>query len=234
MKYINIQTERFKSYDRLNESEKACLLDSIVKYAREVRLPDEATPPIVDVIFAPIQEDMDYYNESYQAKVARAKVNGRMGGRPKGNRVETENNRVETEKNRVGYFRNREKPSGNREKAKINNNINNNINKEENNKEENNKEERYSDDDAMDTAIKRWFAYKKERKETYKPMGEKAFIAKLHNLSGGNGDIAIKIVQEAMANNYQGIFPLKGTNTNPDVGQILNDSRQKDYNKGGW
>ena len=230
MKYINIQTERFKSYDRLNESEKACLLDSIVKYAREVRLPDEATPPIVDVIFAPIQEDMDYYNESYQAKVERAKVNGRMGGRPKGNRVETENNRVETEKNRVGYFRNREKPSGNREKAKINNN---NINNK-NNKEENNKEERYSDDDAMDTAIKRWFAYKKERKETYKPIGEKAFIAKLHNLSGGNGDIAIKIVQEAMANNYKGIFPLKGTNTNTEVGQILNDSRQKDYNKGGW
>ena len=30
MKYINIQTERFKSYDRLNESEKACLLDSII------------------------------------------------------------------------------------------------------------------------------------------------------------------------------------------------------------
>ena len=230
MKYINIQTERFKSYDRLNESEKACLLDSIVKYAREVRLPDEATPPIVDVIFAPIQEDMDFYNESYQAKVERAKVNGRMGGRPKGNRVETENNRVETEKNRVGYFRNREKPSGNREKAKINNN---NINNK-NNKEENNKEERYSDDEAMDTAIKRWFAYKKERKETYKPMGEKAFIAKLHNLSGGNGDIAIKIVQEAMANNYKGIFPLKGTNTNTEVGQILNDSRQKDYNKGGW
>ena len=86
----------------------------------------------------------------------------------------------------------------------------------------------------MDTAIKRWFAYKKERKETYKPMGEKAFIAKLHNLSGGNGDIAIKIVQEAMANNYKGIFPLKGVNTNPEVGQILNDSRQKDYNKGGW
>ena len=86
----------------------------------------------------------------------------------------------------------------------------------------------------MDTAIKRWFAYKKERKETYKPIGEKAFIAKLHNLSGGNGDIAIKIVQEAMANNYKGIFPLKGTNTNTEVGQILNDSRQKDYNKGGW
>ena len=226
MKYINIQTERFKSYDRLNESEKACLLDSIVKYAREVRLPDEATPPIVDVIFAPIQEDMDYYNESYQAKVERAKINGRMGGRPK-------KNRVETEKNRVGYFRNREKPSGNREKAKINNYINNNY-KEDNNKEENNKEERYSDDESMDTAIKRWFAYKKERKETYKPMGEKAFIAKLHNLSGGNGDIAIKIVQEAMANNYKGIFPLKGVNTNPEVGQILNDSRQKDYNKGGW
>lgn len=228
MKYINIQTERFKSYDRLNESEKACLLDSIVKYAREVRLPDEATPPIVDVIFAPIQEDMDYYNESYQAKVERAKINGRMGGRPK-------KNRVETEKNRVGYFRNREKPSGNREKAKINNNNYKEDNyKEDNNKEDNNKEERYSDDEAMDTAIKRWFAYKKERKETYKPMGEKAFIAKLHNLSGGNGDIAIKIVQEAMANNYKGIFPLKGVNTNPEVGQILNDSRQKDYNKGGW
>ena len=69
-----------------------------MKYASEVRLHEEDKPTIVDVIFAPIQEDMDYYNESYQAKVERAKVNGRMGGRPKGNRVETEKNRVETEK----------------------------------------------------------------------------------------------------------------------------------------
>ena len=226
MKYINIQTERFKCYDRLNESEKACLLDSIVKYARGDGLSDEAMSPIVDVIFVPIQSDMDYYNDSYQAKVERARNNGKMGGRPK-------QNQVETEKNQVGYYRNREKPSGNREKAKINNNINN-INIKENNKEEIIKEERYSDDEAMNTAIIRWLAYKKERNQTYKPMGIKAFITRLQNLSGGNGEIATKIVEESISNNYSGIFATKGTIIIPEVGQILNDSKQKDYKKGGW
>lgn len=95
----------------------------------------------------------------------------------------------------------------------------------------------FSDDARMNEAITRWLAYKKERGQTYKPTGLKAFITRLGNLSGGNGEVALKIVEKSMANNYSGIFPLNNnrvvTNT-PDMGVVLQDSNNKDYSKGGW
>lgn len=95
----------------------------------------------------------------------------------------------------------------------------------------------FSDDARMNEAITRWLAYKKERGQTYKPTGLKAFITRLGNLSGGNGEVALKIVEQSMANNYSGVFPLNSnravTNT-PDMGVVLQDSNNKDYSKGGW
>ena len=89
----------------------------------------------------------------------------------------------------------------------------------------------------MNEAITRWLAYKKERGQTYKPAGLKAFITSIGNLSGGNGEVALKIVEQSMANNYSGVFPLNNnrveTNT-PDMGVVLLDSNNKDYSKGGW
>lgn len=55
-----------------------------------------------------------------------------------------------------------------------------------------------------------WMAYKRERQETYKPIGLKACYTKLVRLSGGDADVAREIVKESMANNYAGLFPLKG------------------------
>lgn len=95
----------------------------------------------------------------------------------------------------------------------------------------------FSDDARMNEAITRWLAYKKERGQTYKPTGLKSFITRLGNLSGGNGEVALKIVEQSMANNYSGVFPLNSnrvvTNT-PDMGVVLQDSNNKDYSKGGW
>lgn len=95
----------------------------------------------------------------------------------------------------------------------------------------------FSDDARMNEAITRWLAYKKERGQTYKPTGLKAFITRLGNLSGGNGEVALKMVEQSMANNYSGVFPLNSnravTNT-PDMGVVLQDSNNKDYSKGGW
>ena len=95
----------------------------------------------------------------------------------------------------------------------------------------------FSDDARMNEEITRWLAYKKERGQTYKTTGLKAFITRLGNLSGGNGEVALKIVEQSMANNYSGVFPLNSnravTNT-PDMGVVLQDSNNKDYSKGGW
>ena len=89
----------------------------------------------------------------------------------------------------------------------------------------------------MNEAITRWVEYKKERGQTYKPIGLKAFITKLANLSCDSGEVALKIVEQSIANNYSGVFPLKENQVaknKPDVGVVLQGSTKKDYSKGGW
>lgn len=56
-----------------------------------------------------------------------------------------------------------------------------------------------------------WLEYKKARKEGYSSeMGAKACLTKLRNLSGNNPDTAQAIVEQSMANNWAGLFPLSG------------------------
>ena len=54
-----------------------------------------------------------------------------------------------------------------------------------------------------------WLAYKKERGETYKPIGFKTFYKHLLELSNNNPLLARKIVDKSMSSNYAGIFELK-------------------------
>lgn len=64
-------------------------------------------------------------------------------------------------------------------------------------------------DPAMNEVIDLWMAYKKERRESYKPIGQRGFVKKLKNLSGDNAETARKIIEQSIANNWAGIFPLK-------------------------
>lgn len=61
-------------------------------------------------------------------------------------------------------------------------------------------------------AIDIWLEYKKERKQSYKQKGLEALYHKLVNLSNGDPHTAMLIVEQSMANNYQGLFELKGGN----------------------
>ena len=63
----------------------------------------------------------------------------------------------------------------------------------------------------FDLVVEEWFAYKRERKESYKSeRSRKAFITSLTSLSGGDVETARKIIQQSMANNWAGIFAFKG------------------------
>ena len=62
--------------------------------------------------------------------------------------------------------------------------------------------------------VETWLAYKKEKGKMYKPIGFKNFYKKLCELSGSNQQIAMAIIEESMANNYDGIFPLRNNNNN--------------------
>lgn len=62
---------------------------------------------------------------------------------------------------------------------------------------------------TMDSVIDKWLEYKKERRQSYKARGLEALKKKLYEYSCGNPVVANEIVEYSMANNYQGIFPLR-------------------------
>ena len=103
------------------------------------------------------------------------------------------------------------------------------------------KSEQYFEDEDMNNAILKWLAFKKEKKQTYKPRGLETLKTKLLSLSNGNGKIAMQIVEQSMMNNYSGLFPLKNdTNFNPSTEQKLHQDGtilhqgQMNVAEGGW
>lgn len=67
--------------------------------------------------------------------------------------------------------------------------------------------------DDMRVVAEEWLAYKREKKQTYKPIGFKTFCNRLIQFSGNNPSVARQIIEHSMSNNYAGIFKLK-PNTN--------------------
>lgn len=54
-----------------------------------------------------------------------------------------------------------------------------------------------------------WLDYKRTRKESYRSeVGAKKCLTMLRNLSGGNAEIAQRIIDQSMANNWAGLFAL--------------------------
>ena len=58
-------------------------------------------------------------------------------------------------------------------------------------------------------ALEMWLAYKKEKRQTYKPRGLEALKKKLLKMSNGNPEYAKEIVEYSMGNNYTGLFSPK-------------------------
>ena len=218
MKFVNFQTDRLKKVGLLSDAEAGKVLKMMAQYASNGNVPDDV-PPVSAILFQAIQEDMEYFDTKYSK---RCETNMRIAKERDEARKEKERN-TNVERTLNERSLNRKEKIENRKDNKDKSLIEKTIS--------------FSDDARMNEAITRWLAYKKERGQTYKPTGLKAFITRLGNLSGGNGEVALKIVEQSMANNYSGVFPLNNnrvvTNT-PDMGVVLQDSNNKDYSKGGW
>ena len=78
-------------------------------------------------------------------------------------------------------------------------------------------------------SFQKWLNYKKDRKETYKSEESlKTCYEKLLKLSGSNPEIFLEIINQSIANNWAGIFPLKN-NINGSNRQIESDTRERVY-----
>ena len=74
-------------------------------------------------------------------------------------------------------------------------------------------------------AVDMWLAYKKEKRQTYKPRGLEALKKKLLQLSNGNPEYAKVIVEYSMGNNYTGLFAPKNNGVNSY------EQQQRTFNK---
>lgn len=74
-------------------------------------------------------------------------------------------------------------------------------------------------------ALEMWLAYKREKRQTYKPRGLEALKKKLLQLSSGNPEYAKVIVEYSMGNNYTGLFAPKNNGVNSY------EQQQRTYNK---
>ena len=82
-------------------------------------------------------------------------------------------------------------------------------------------EEYYPCKEALDM----WLAYKREKRQTYKPRGLAALKKKLLQLSNGNPEYAKVIVEYSMGNNYTGLFAPKNNGVNSY------EQQQRTFNK---
>ena len=81
--------------------------------------------------------------------------------------------------------------------------------------------------------LKEWHAYKRERREAYKPTGAKQCLLKL--LAMGNPEIAIQAMRDAMGNNWMGFFlPKNGSNANGHFKQPINPNVPPPATPGGF
>lgn len=74
-----------------------------------------------------------------------------------------------------------------------------------------------------ENAVSQWLAYKSERRQSYKPQGLKMLLSQIDKQIKAHGEQAvIGLIEESMANNWQGIAwgKLKRPNTAKPKGQI--------------
>ena len=74
-------------------------------------------------------------------------------------------------------------------------------------------------------ALDMWLAYKKEKRQTYKPRGLAALKKNPLQLSNGNPEYAKVIVEYSMGNNYTGLFAPKNNGVNSY------EQQQRTFNK---
>lgn len=90
----------------------------------------------------------------------------------------------------------------------------------------------YNFSENLTESIKTWLAYKKEKKQNYKPTGLKTLLNKLKQDCTNNGDqYVIDSINNSIMNNYAGIFPPR--QFNHSTNDSANNKFQKSNNNNG-
>jgi hypothetical protein len=192
---------------------------------------------LVEIAFEPIKQQLIRDSHKWGERIEQNSINGKKGGRPK------KANETEINPNNPPLFLKSEKSLNDNDSVIVSDSVNGNVNAIGNvtkkTKQQNAtplpREEISNPFGVSGTRIwDAWKSYKQdEHRKSYKSAKtEQQAINQLYELSGGNVETASKIVQQSIANQWQGLFELKNTNNgNQKQGGSLRESVQEEFNK---
>lgn len=192
--YFKMWNSYLKSVEPLNDSERGRLFTALLKYsvtgiAPELRGNER-------FLFPMMKENLDREQESYSRIVERNMGNGKNGGRPK------------NPENPVGFCKTQKtqtQQDKEKEKEEDKERIPPKSPQGEGTPEEALKERNIPE--PIKAELRKWFQYKKERRESYKPTGLMSFLSTAEKKCAvySEEDI-VGLIEESMSNGWRGII----------------------------
>ena len=84
--------------------------------------------------------------------------------------------------------------------------------------------------DELRPVVDDWLAYKRQKRQSYKPRGFVTFYNKLVKDCGGDASVAREMVEYSVANNYDGLFKPKDYRRYELPGQVMR-GEEREYNE---
>lgn len=209
----------YEAVKKLSVEDRDQAIMALLQYGLDGVEPSDIST-IAEVVYTMAKPQLDANQER--------KENGKKGGRPSKKTIgfENENHRLSDEKPNVN--------------VKVNENVNDKEKEKESAPERTPEKSttellgKSSLSDISKQAVNDWLAYKKERREPYKPAGFKALLTKMEKLEKTIGPSGVKeSIEASMANGYKGIFPAKTkTGDSPPKNKFNNfTEREYDYDR---
>jgi hypothetical protein len=177
--------------EELTDEQAGQLFKLIAEYHNPNKTKQTQITQLVNLAFYSFKSQFERDLQKYDNVVNRNRNNGKNGGRPK-----------------------KENPEEPKKPDNKNNNKNNNDNK-------NNIDLSFVDFEYLN-CFELWLEYKKNKNQKYKTQKSLEICYKnLLTISNNDPDVARQIIENSIANNYSGLFPLK-QNNNQQIGKAQN------------
>ena len=202
---------------KLTDAQAGVLFKSILNYAEngsQANFDDSG----VAIAFEFVKQDIDYNNAKYAEVCERNANNGRKGGAPKGNQnAQKQPKTSETTQNKRPLEKQPKTSETTQNKHNdVDNDVDNDVEIDNNNNNKTplpplkGKESLDFVSAEFKPIFQKWLDYKREKKQTYKSkLSLQQCYKQLLELSNNNATLAEKVVNQSIANNWAGLFPLK-------------------------
>ena len=194
MEYFLAYHSYLEAMEPLSDAERGRLFTALLEYsstgiAPELRGGERYT-------FATLKGNIDRDVAKYNAKCANQSQNGKKGGRPKNPKnpslfLKTQKSQEKEEEEDKDKDKEEDKPlRGNSARGA----------------QEHPSVSDFGFSPDLESAVNDWLAYKRERREAYKPVGLKALLTQIKNAASANGDAAVAaVIRQSMSSGYKGI-----------------------------